>query len=378
MSKKIFDLGFIGGGIGSAIGYTHFIASQMDHRFKIKAGCFSQNQTNNLKTAQLWGDEDLKLYNDWESLLEKQKDNLDAICVLTPTPTHKQIVSKALKLKYAVICEKTLCMNSNEALEIKNIVEETNGFLAITYNYTGYHMLRELKAMIKNKDFGRIHNIQIEMPQEGFICSNNAKKPNPQKWRMSDFHIPIISLDLGVHCQNMIYFLIGKYPKSVVSSIKSNGYFKHIADDVNILALYGDNLTVNMWYSKSAIGYRNGLKVRIYGNKMSACWLQTNPEELFLNTAQGEKIIKDRASPLNQNIGNLLRYNRFKAGHPSGFIEAFGNYYSDIADTLKNFLKTKKFSSDYVFGIKEALKELKFFEAVSKSEKTKKFEKIKI
>ena len=47
MSNKPFKLGFIGGGIGSIAGYAHFVAAQMDKRFDLTAGVFSQNQQIN-------------------------------------------------------------------------------------------------------------------------------------------------------------------------------------------------------------------------------------------------------------------------------------------------------------------------------------------
>lgn len=377
--KKVLNLGFIGGGIDSAIGYTHFIASQMDHRFTLKAGCFSRNKVINEQTASLWcKDVKFNLYENYLQLLDNEIGKLDAICILTPTTTHKQIVIEALERGYAVICEKTLCLDIQEALEIEDVLIKKAGFLAITYNYTGYPMLRELKAMVENGEFGKIHNIQIEMPQEGFIRLNDNQKPTPQQWRLKDSKIPIISLDLGVHCQNIISFLTNKSPRSVFALINTAGWFENIVDDMNILTQYEDGMNVNMWYSKSALGYRNGLKVRIFGTLMSGEWLQMNPEELILNTKNGEKIIKDRASPLQCKIASMSRYNRFKAGHPSGFIEAFGNYYNDIAQSLEDFKTQQTQNSPYVFGIKQALRELRFLESVSKSAKTGENQKIEM
>jgi hypothetical protein len=46
------------------------------------------------------------------------------------------------------------------------------------------------------------------------------------------------------------------------------------------------------------------------------------------------------------------RYNRFKAGHPSGFIEAFANIYADIAEVLTSDSSPKGLESrEYVFGV---------------------------
>ena len=50
----------------------------------------------------------------------------------------------------------------------------------------------------------------------------------------------------------------------------------------------------------------------------------------------------DRASLVD--VANKRRYNRFKSGHPAGFIEAFANLYSDIADCLYQYKTTGKWT----------------------------------
>lgn len=349
----------------------------MDNKFQLLAGCFSTHTSINHITASSWGSPGIRLYENYTHLLENEQNNIDAICVLTPTTSHKQIIIDALNLHYPVICEKTLCMNLDEAKDIAKAIKANNAILCVIYNYTGYPMVRELKAMIENNDFGKIYQIHIEMPQEGFIRKNaQGQAQSPQSWRLKDSNIPIISLDLGIHCHNLMHFLIDKKPLSIFASHSSYGNFE-IIDNVNILAEYEDNISVNMWFSKCALGYRNGLKIRIFGEKLSAEWLQTNPEELLLNTQQGERIIKDRASPNLLGIANHSRYNRFKAGHPHGFIEAFANYYYDIATILNEYKKDCNTSnlttthnskySPYIFGLEESLEGLLFFESAMTS-----------
>ncbi|HOM11316.1 MAG TPA: gfo/Idh/MocA family oxidoreductase, partial [Spirochaetota bacterium] len=43
MENNYFEIGFIGGAINSAVGTVHKIASQMDGKFKLVAGCFSKD-----------------------------------------------------------------------------------------------------------------------------------------------------------------------------------------------------------------------------------------------------------------------------------------------------------------------------------------------
>ena len=263
-------------------------------------------------------------------LLSNEVNNVDAVVILTPTPSHYEMILKALDLGYAVISEKALAMTHQEGLDISNKIEEKKAFFAVTHNYTGYPILRELQRMIKDNKLGKITHINIEMPQESFTRLDiNGNKPQPQNWRLEDKIIPGISLDLGAHLQHIIYFLTNENPLSLVADQSTFGYFKDIIDDVTCLAKYRSGMKTQMWYGKSSLGHRNGLRVRVYGTQGSAEWFQMQPEELLFHTINGDRMIIDRAS--NVTVANQLRYNRFKSGHPAGFIEAFGNLYVDIA-----------------------------------------------
>ena len=81
-------LGFIGGGLNSAVGYTHFNASRLDGHFRVKSGCFSRQPAQNEQTAIAYGVPAERTYLDWKTLLANEKDALDAVVVLTPTPDH--------------------------------------------------------------------------------------------------------------------------------------------------------------------------------------------------------------------------------------------------------------------------------------------------
>lgn len=364
--KKPLKLAFIGGAIDSAIGYTHYIASQMDHLFVLSAGCFSRKVKSNQKTALTWGVEKEHLYMNWEDLLESEVENIDAVVILTPTPDHYEMIIKALDLGYAVISEKALATTHEGGLKISKKIEEEKAFFAVTHNYTGYPMLRELQHMIQRGKLGKITHINIEMPQESFSrYAINGEKPTPQEWRLTDGKIPGVSLDLGAHLQHMVYFLTTENPVEVVADQSSFGWFPDIVDDVTCLARYKSGMKSQMWYGKSSLGHRNGLRVRVYGTKGSAEWFQIQPEELLFNTINGDRLIIDRAS--NVSVSNQLRYNRFKSGHPAGFIEAFGNLYVDIAQKLTQYKMDHNHNLDWTYDAVQATKGLEVFEAIQKS-----------
>jgi predicted dehydrogenase len=370
-------IAFLGGGHDSAVGRAHRTAIEADGRFELVAGAFSRNAEKSATTARQYGIDTARAYDNLSRLLDQEKGNIDVIAILTPQQEHAQQVLACLDAGVPVICEKALAATAAEAATIQDRLTARHGFLVVTYNYLGYPMVRELKSMIANGRLGDIQQIHMEMPQEGFArLTSEGQAVVPQQWRLHDGEIPTLSLDLGVHLHMLARFLTGQSPLEVTAIANSFGNFSQVVDNVSCLVRYSGGAVGNIWYGKTAFGYRNGLKLRVLGTKGAAEWVQEKPEYLDLADNVGNKFLVDRGSP-NIKVATQTRYQRFKVGHPAGFIEAFANYYSDIANVLSGHLSGEPGTkSEYVFGIREALEGLRFLEAIARSSLSAKWEKI--
>ena len=364
----MFNIGIIGGGINSAVGKSHLSAIMLlQNMFKIVTASFSRHSLINEKTNEQIGLKSDKIYNDYKKMINENKGIIDIIVVLTPTDQHHEQVIYALRNHISVICEKALTDSLDKAILIKKSLEKSKAELYVIYNYLGYPMIKELRHMIESGTFGKIFSIHIEMPQEGYIKNIEGKPVVPQDWRLNQKnHISYLSLDLGVHLHMFIKYLINKEPIRVVATQKSFGNFDKIDDDVNAIIEYSDNVVCNMWYSKSAIGYRNGQKIRIFGSEGSGTWTQMNPEILNFSDNYGNSFVIDRNSP-EIKIAKLEKYNIFKGGHPIGFTEALRNYYFDIYQKHKQRKTSIKSDVKEVFGFEEAYNGLKLFHSISSS-----------
>lgn len=365
--NKTLKLAFIGGGMNSAVGYVHFAASQLDKKFNVVAGAFSRNKKDNIATAKYWQIEEDRAYNDWLKMLEAEKNNIDAVVVLTPTPDHINILKKLTELNIPTICEKSLVMDLGEIDELRTSMSNKKHFLAVTFNYSGYAMVRELKELIAKGKLGTIQKIHLEMPQEGFRRPPDiaGKISSPQAWRLSDGEIPTICLDLGVHLHHLSSFLLGMEPLETLAEFTNHSTYQGLIDDIQMLIKYPNNIKGSMWMSKTAIGNRNGLKVRIFGDEGSATWFQLNPDELQLSFSDGKQEVLDRGSDLY--LAGEFRYNRMKPGHPSGFVEGFANLYSDIHQELSSYLQSDSNHNAYVYALEHAENGLKLFTAAKES-----------
>lgn len=360
--KNQLEIALVGGGVNSAVGYAHFVSSQLDGHARIVAGCFSTDATENVLSAERYRVSKERTYDSWQALLEKESTRLDAVVVLTPIPTHKEIVISALSSGLKVICEKALATSSLECQEINEAVKKNKGYLAITYNYTGYPMVRELKAIIDSGEIGEIKHIQVEMPQQSFALPG----ANPQPWRKVDYDVPTVSLDLGSHVHHLIDFVTGGIqPIEVVSNQANHGLLSGVIDNISCMARYEAGIHVNAWWGKIALGHTNGLRIRIYGTEGSAEWRQIDPETLRMADHHGRRFLLERGQP-GLKIASDSRYERFKAGHPAGFIEAFGNLYCDIYAEICGGDGANR-RSEYVSGAAIAVKNLRFLEKIQES-----------
>ncbi|NVK17397.1 MAG: Gfo/Idh/MocA family oxidoreductase [Methylocystaceae bacterium] len=366
LHQKTLRLGFIGGALSSAVGYAHWSACQLDQRWQVVAGCFSRNAQENMSTAQAWNIPENHLYLDWQELIAKEKDHLDAVVVLTPTPHHHDIVCASLEAGLGVICEKAMTANLAQSRQIQESLSKTKGFLAVTFNYSGYPLLRDLQRHVQEGTLGKLTQIQIEMPSDAFI--QDKEKMKPQEWRLSDGEIPTILLDLAVHVHHLCSFVTnGLKPAHVNADFHHDSIFDNIVDDAYLWVKFEQDFRASMWVSKSALGYRNGLKLRLFGDKASAEWLQEEPERLHIFQKDTSRITYDRG---NCKHPDVIR-DRFKPGHPGGFVEAFANLYSDIADAYEEFTATGSHTNPYVFGWEHAHEGLTLLTGAARANKQK-------
>ena len=358
---KPIPVAFIGGSIHSAVGNTHRIASQMDGRFHLAAGCFSRDAEINSQTGLAWGVSSRHIYTDWKSMLEAEKSVV--VVLLTPTPHHWEVLEYALSLNHRIICEKSLTTSVRTTKLLAEQVLQRSSSIHAVYNYTGYPMLREMREIINSGVLGELIHCEIDMPQEGYLRrDSDGLTIKPQVWRQQDDYVPTVSLDLGVHVVNLFRFITNHSVLRIVGSYQTRGNIPGVVDSVSALVECSNELKAEFRFGKTSLGHSNGLSISCFGTHGSVRWKQTDPEFLLISDTQGvTRQIHRGTTPCH--VAHLPRYNRFKAGHPSGFLEAFSNHYFDIAEDLDHGNQ----DSPFTFSSIDALTDMKILEALSTS-----------
>ena len=144
--KRRVRLGMVGGGAGSNIGETHRYAARLDDRFKLVAGVFASSPERSRDFAaglEIAPDRQYANFEEMAKLEAARADGLEAVSILTPNNSHYAIAKTFLDHGIDVICDKPLTIDLEQALELVRLTEQTGLVFAVTYNYTGYPMVRQ-------------------------------------------------------------------------------------------------------------------------------------------------------------------------------------------------------------------------------------------
>ena len=329
----MISVAILGGGLNSAVGRAHLAALAMDRKYRVHAGCFSTDPLVNLATGESIGLPPTQIFSSAEEMADALAHDVEAVVILTPTNLHHEHVKLMSKRSHFVICEKALDTSPRAAMEL--LGTDSQGRILVTYNYSAYPMVREVRRRLQEGDFGELLSMRIEMPQEGFIkLGENSALPSVQSWRQHDASISMVSLDLGTHLMQLIRMLTGQSMTRCVAQSDHQGLVADVVDHVDFLAEYESGLRVRGHYGKTTLGQRNGLAFQIDGTLGSVAWHQGVPGQLYVASARGELQVVDHGSP-SLREANKDRYTRFKAGHPYGFVEAYANMYWDFRSWIR-------------------------------------------
>ncbi len=152
-------LGMVGGGQGAFIGAVHRMAARLDDAWQLVCGALSSDAARAHESAAEIGldpDRSYSTYNEMFVRERSRSDGMEAVAIVTPNHMHHPIARAALQAGFHVICDKPLTTAVAEANELVRLAVETKRIFAVTYNYSGYPMVRQARAMVERGDIGAI------------------------------------------------------------------------------------------------------------------------------------------------------------------------------------------------------------------------------
>ena len=328
----------IGGSMESFIGPIHRIASNIDGNIELVCGNFSSNAKKSKDTGRAIGLEDKRIYNSYAEMITAEsklpdEEKMHFVSIVTPNYEHFQPAKLSLEHGFHVICEKPLCITSNESKILAKIAKEKKLIVCVTYNYTGYPMVKEAKDYISKNRLGKIRKIIIEYLQ-GWLSTKKEENHKQAAWRTDPLKAGIggCIVDIGTHAENLCRYVTGLNIQEISADITSFVPDRKLDDDANILLRFDNGAKGAIIVSQVAAGEDNNLNFKIYGEKGSMHWYQENPTELIIkHLDEPQQRIHASKEYLKSESS---KYSRTPPGHPEGYIESFANIYNSFATRI--------------------------------------------
>jgi predicted dehydrogenase len=104
-------------------------------------------------------------------------------------------------------------------------------------------------------------------------------------------------------------------------------------DDGSVLLELEGGAKGILFASQICAGEENNLNIRVYGEKGGFQWLQMEPNSLIIKWL--DKPMETMRTGGAGALPESLAHTRIPAGHPEGYLEAFGNIYRNFAKQLQ-------------------------------------------
>ena len=330
----------VGGGRDAFIGAVHRKAMALDGQIELVAGALSSSPGKARASGRDLGLADDRNHGDWQSLLADElkrpaEERIDFVSIVTPNHVHFPVAQAFAEAGFHVVCDKPLVHTRAQAEALVATVARQGTVFGVTYNYTGYPMVRQAREMVRSGQLGELRKVMVEY-NPGWLASQLEDAGNKQAdWRTDPARSGAAGAigDIGSHAENLVASVTGLEIESLCADLSALVPGRMLDDDGSLLLRFKGGARGVLIASQINTGLENDLRLRISGALGTLEWRQERPSELLHLPHDGPKRILTRGSPWL--CESAQRASRLPAGHPEGFIEAFANIYGGVAADIR-------------------------------------------
>ncbi|MDP9931601.1 putative dehydrogenase [Variovorax paradoxus] len=331
----------VGGGRDAFIGAVHRKAMALDGQIELVAGALSSSPEKARASGRDLGLADDRNHGDWQSLLADElnrppEERIDFVSIVTPNHVHFPVAQAFAEAGFHVVCDKPLVHTRAQADALVATVKKQGTVFGVTYNYTGYPMVRQAREMVRSSQLGELRKVVVEYNQ-GWLASHvEGSGSNKQAdWRTDPARSGAAGAigDIGSHAENLIASVTGLEIESLCADLSALVPGRMLDDDGSLLLRFKGGARGVLIASQINTGLENDLRLRVSGALGTLEWRQERPSELLHLPHDGPKRILTRGSPWL--CESARRASRLPAGHPEGFIEAFANIYGGVVADIR-------------------------------------------
>ena len=328
--------GMVGGGEGSQIGPAHRLAARLDGLFAFEAGALDHVPERGREYGARLGLRPERAYGDWQEMLAKERvreDRPHLVTVATPNNTHYAIALAFLEAGFDVLLEKPMTTTVAEGEALVAAARDAGRILAVNYGYTGYPLVRHMRAMVARGDLGRVRLVVAEFAHGHHADAAQASNPRV-RWRYDPAQMGASAqfADCGIHAAHMARFILNSPISRISADFVSGIETRTLEDDAQANLRFANGAAGRLWTSAIAAGHMHGLAIQVFGERGGMVWAQEQPNQLHWTPVGG------RTSTIERGEAGLSpehdRATRVTIGHAEGMTLAFANIYGDLAEQI--------------------------------------------
>ena len=234
-----------------------------------------------------------------------------------------------------MVCEKPLTTDSASAAELVAMAESSGAILAVPHCYSAYAMVREAARRVRDGELGAIRFVAVEHASGWASAPLELTGHKQALWRTNPEIAGRTSVvaDLGTHAFHLLRYITGLEASEVSAELTTLVPGRRVFDNAAIRLRLSNGAPATLWASMAATGHEHGLYIRVFGDLASLGWRHEDPHHLMIRSNSGATTIL--AHGMESLSADAQRLTRPGLGHPEGFLEAFANFYSDLATQLR-------------------------------------------
>jgi predicted dehydrogenase len=331
-------LGMVGGGEGAFIGGVHRFAARLDDQYALVAGALASTADKAQRSGRALGLAEDRIYSDYAAMATAESaraDGIEAVSIVTPNHMHAPVAEAFLAAGIHVICDKPLSTTSSDARRLHALAQRSGKLFAVTYNYTGYPMVRQARQMVRDGLLGDIRVVQVEYAQDWLTESIESSGQKQADWRTDPSRAGAGGCigDIGTHAYQLTQFVTGLTAREVLAELSAFVSGRRLDDNAQVLLRFDGGARGALWASQVAPGNENNLRLRVYGTKGGLEWKQEHPNQLLWSPFGQATQILSRGS--GGADAAAARVTRIPGGHPEGYLEAFATTYTEVAAAIR-------------------------------------------
>src|SRR3712207_2143330 len=113
-----------------------------------------------------------------------EEERVDFVSVVTPNHMHHPVARAFAEAGFNVVLDKPMVHTSEQAEDLTRVVEGSGVVFAVTYNYTGYPMVKQARQMVRAGQLGEVRKVIVEYNQ-GWLAAkleeSGAKQAEDRK-----------------------------------------------------------------------------------------------------------------------------------------------------------------------------------------------------